>query len=116
MLLSSVSRPKLLVMLAIEPRFLAFVFLSQFVPCMICSSAFAQSEMRLSVVQYKIEGDRTLSQFLEKVERHIQRAVEQKVDIVLLPELITFDTWQVSQVETHSQPAGGNRGNTPNCF
>lgn len=61
--------------------------------------------MRLSVVQYKIEGDRTLSQFLEKVERHIQRAVEQKVDIVLLPELITFDTWQVSQVETHSQPA-----------
>lgn len=51
------------------------------------------------LVQYSIEGNRSLDQFWAKVEREVVAGSKRKADIVLLPELISLDMWPLGKPE-----------------
>ncbi len=59
---------------------------------------------KVASVQYHIEGNRSIDQLLAKMERCVKQGVDDEADCVVFPELITFDTWRVHEVESHATP------------
>ncbi len=63
------------------------------------------SKIKVSAVQYRIEGNQSIEQLIAKIESHVEKAVANDVDCIVFPELVTFDTWRVSEVESHLIPS-----------
>jgi predicted amidohydrolase len=62
-------------------------------------------ELKISVVQYPIEGNRTVDQIIAKMEAYIAEAAKVGAGCVVFPELITFDAWRVDLIASHAVPS-----------
>ncbi|MEZ6094481.1 MAG: nitrilase-related carbon-nitrogen hydrolase [Pirellulaceae bacterium] len=62
------------------------------------------SPVRMSLVQYPMEGDLSAEDIVAKVEEYVIEAVEAKSQCVVFPELIALDAWRMEQVEMHAEP------------
>ena len=51
---------------------------------------------KFAAVQYPVAGGQSLQQFLDKVEGYIVEAKQQNADVIIFPELCTFDTWPLA--------------------
>lgn len=56
----------------------------------------AQTTYKFAAVQYPVVGGQSLQQFLDKVEGYIVEAKQQNADVIVFPELCTFDTWSLT--------------------
>ncbi len=63
------------------------------------------NEVRIAAVQYEIQGNQSSEQLLAKLEAAVEEAVAAKADCVVFPELVTFDTWRVDEIESHLVPS-----------
>lgn len=52
-----------------------------------------KSKLKVAAVQFPIQGGQSQDGFLQKIENTLQMASEQKVELVVLPELISLDLW-----------------------
>ncbi len=67
--------------------------------------ALPVNEVRIASVQYEIQGDQTAEQLMAKLEAVVVEGAAAKADCIVFPELVTFDTWRVHQIESHSVPS-----------
>lgn len=63
------------------------------------------NEVRIAAVQYAIQGNQTAEQLLAKLEAAVVEGVTAEAECIVFPELITFDSWRVDQVESHAVPS-----------
>jgi predicted amidohydrolase len=56
-----------------------------------------EQSLTIASVQYPVEGNKTLEEILAKVEAFTEEAVAKKVDVLVLPELLTLDAWPVQE-------------------
>ncbi len=56
-----------------------------------------EQSLTIASVQYPVEGNKTLEEILAKVEAFTEEAVTKKVDVLVLPELLTLDAWPVQE-------------------
>ena len=63
------------------------------------------NEVRIAAVQFEIQGNQTAEQLLVKLEAAVSEAVAAKADCIVFPELVTFDTWRVNEIESHLVPS-----------
>jgi predicted amidohydrolase len=63
------------------------------------------NEVRIAAVQYEIRGNQTAEQLMAKLEAAVVEGVAAQADCIVFPELITFDTWRVDEIESHSVPS-----------
>lgn len=63
------------------------------------------NEVRIAAIQYEIEGDQTAKQLMAKMEAAVKEGVAAEADCIVFPELVTFDTWRVHEVESHLVPS-----------
>ncbi len=57
----------------------------------------------MTSVQYKIEGQKTFQEFLNKIEAEIKKASAVESQWVLFPELVTLDMWPVGDSRSERQ-------------
>lgn len=63
-----------------------------FLLLLLCQGILGQ-DIQLSLVQYPIEGDRSLSQVLTKMQQYVQQSKQANASIVLFPELTILDMY-----------------------
>ncbi len=63
------------------------------------------NEVRIAAVQFEIEGNQTAEQLLVKLEAAVGEGIAAKADCIVFPEFVTFDTWRVSEIESHLVPS-----------
>ncbi len=61
--------------------------------------------VRVAAVQYEIQGNQTAGQLLAKLEAAVVEAVAAEADCIVFPELVTFDSWRVDEIESHAIPS-----------
>lgn len=66
--------------------------------------ALPMNEVRIASVQYEMQGNRTVEQLLAKLEAAVIEGVTAEADCIVFPELVTFDSWRVDEVASHSVP------------
>ncbi len=59
--------------------------------------ALFASRVRVQLVQFPIEGNRTLDQFWKKVERDVALGLKQKAEVIVFPELMSLDLWPIGK-------------------
>jgi predicted amidohydrolase len=59
--------------------------------CFWCSTAQGLQPLNLALLPYTIEGDHTYPSFEIKVLKQLEEALNSKPDLIVLPELISFD-------------------------
>ncbi|MEO8268079.1 MAG: nitrilase-related carbon-nitrogen hydrolase [Aureliella sp.] len=62
-------------------------------------------EVRIAAVQHEIQGNQTIEQLFAKLETAVAEGVAAKADCIVFPELVTFDTWRVHEIESHLVPS-----------
>lgn len=65
----------------------------------------SMDEVRIAAVQYEIQGNQTVEQLIARLEAAVVEGVAAKANCIVFPELITFDTWRVDEIESHSVPS-----------
>ena len=55
--------------------------------------------LRVSAVQFPIEGQQSVEEILDKVESFVRCSIEKKADLIVFPELLTLDAWPLSAIE-----------------
>lgn len=68
-------------------------------------TADPMNEVRIAAVQYEIQGNQTAEQLCAKLEATVVEGVAAKADCIVFPELVTFDTWRVDEIESHLVPS-----------
>lgn len=64
-----------------------------------------KNEIRIAAVQYEIQGNQTAEQLLAKLEAAVVDGGAAEADCIVFPELITFDSWRVDEIESHAVPS-----------
>lgn len=62
---------------------------------LLVSSLYAK-KIKVSVSSYQIEGGKNVSQYLNKIEKEIQLASQNRSNFILFPELISLDLFEVT--------------------
>lgn len=63
------------------------------------------NEVRIAAVQYEIQGNQTAEQLMAKLEAVVVEGIAAEADCIVFPELTTFDTWRVNEIESHAVPS-----------
>lgn len=71
-----------------------------------------KSRCVVSLVQYPIEGNKSVDQIIAKMDGFLKEASESNADLVVFPELMTFDAWRVAEVESNLIPSDQEREET----